>query len=69
MAIVPTAPRHSRVDDDGAFRIDHLYLLATRREVLETLAQYLLVHETIDQLTLLVLLGDRHPDAAYEPVP
>ena len=35
-------------------------LLETHRSLLETLAQYLLVHEAIDQSTLALLLGDLH---------
>ena len=41
-------------------------LLEEHQDALETLAQYLLEHETIDQWTLLLLLGEHHPDAEPE---
>jgi ATP-dependent Zn protease len=37
-------------------------LLTAHRDKLETLAQYLLKHEAIDQATLATLLGDLHPN-------
>jgi cell division protease FtsH len=43
-------------------------LLEAHREMLETLAQYLLIHETIDQATLAILLGDVHPREPHTPL-
>jgi cell division protease FtsH len=43
-------------------------LLEAHRETLETLAQYVLVHESIDQATLAILLGDVHPHEPHTPL-
>ena len=43
-------------------------LLEVSCETLETLAQYLLVHETIDQSTLARLLAGLHPTMQQKPV-
>ena len=43
-------------------------LLEASHGTLETLAQYLLVHETIDQSTLALLLAGLQPTTQREPV-
>jgi cell division protease FtsH len=45
-----------------------LHLLEASDVTLETLAQYLLVHETIDQSTLALLLAGLQPTTQREPV-
>lgn len=54
-----------RIDREAQAIVDRMYqrahqLLEEHRELLETLAQYLLAHEVIDQQTLAILLSDLH---------
>jgi cell division protease FtsH len=55
------------VDQEAQMIVEHMYerarqILTGHRDKLETLAQYLLKHESIDQATLATLLGDLRPN-------
>jgi cell division protease FtsH len=61
------------IDQEAQAIVEHMaqrarQLLEAHRETLETLAQYLLIHEAIDQATLAILLGDVHPHEPHKPL-